>query len=182
VSTTAVDQSTDQDGQHRKIIARRTRELAELCEQNSRRLRQKAGTWRIIGVSTSLIAAGLAASAGATGLSDVLSKEAIAYLAISSAVLTAINSGLGATSTAETEQKAAHDFFELQTDADDWRELRLAGESTPDAVGKLDAFVKRRNEILAVTAASIYYLTKRDARDVGGASSGNAQEGARSSG
>jgi hypothetical protein len=146
----------------RQLISTRVRELAVLAGHNARGLRKKAKVWRRVGMWASLVAVGLAAAAGATGLSDVLSKELVAYLAIASAVLTAINSGLGATSTAEAEQKAAFDFFVLQSDADMWRELHLPSEPIPDAKKKLEELLKQRNEALELSAAASYYLAKRD--------------------
>lgn len=147
-----------------EIISQRAAELAQLAQHNAQELRRNAKRWRLLGVAFSLGAAGLAATAGATGLSDVLSKEFIAYLAIGAAVVTAINSGLGATSTAEAEQKAALDFFELETSTNNWRELRLPDESVDSASEKLESLIKQLNEALGLTAAAAYYLAKRDKR------------------
>jgi len=159
--------STTPEDEARERIAERLRDLADLSKVNAHRLLAKARLWRVVGVLLGLLAASLAAGAGATGLSESLSKETIAYLALASAVITALNSGLGASATAEVEQKAALAFRTLQDDVDTWRELHLPAAPQTEAVAKLDGFLARRNETLALTTACSYYIGRRDGRKLG---------------
>jgi hypothetical protein len=152
------------DDATRSKVAKRLTDLVALSKHNAVLLVKKARTWRVIGVALGLVAAGLAAAAGATGLAETLSKESVAYLALASAVVTALNSGLGAIGTAEVEQKAALEFRKLEDDADLWQELHLPTTASADAIAKLEEFVKRRNDILATTTACAYYLARRDGR------------------
>jgi hypothetical protein len=138
-------------------IRERITTLVHLANYNAHKLERKARRWRAVAVAFSLAAATLAAAAGATGLSETLSKETIAYLALAAAVCTALNAALGAPAMSEIEQKATAEFAALASEAANWRDLELPHATREQAVAKLEGFDKRSNEVLRLTTACEYF-------------------------
>jgi hypothetical protein len=146
----------------KRFIRVRLIELDDNCVENISLLLPKARRWRRVAVTLSVSAAALAAAAGATGLSSALSKSDIGLIALASAVVAAINLGLGAGTVADDEQKAVRTLISLRSEVDSWLNLNLGSASVGDAVAKFNEFVSRLNEALALTLASNYFAGRQD--------------------
>jgi hypothetical protein len=136
--------------------------LERCCALNIDLLLPKARRWRVLATSLNVLAAALAAGAGATGLSDALTKGEIGLLALASAIVAAVNLGLGAGKVADDERRAVGALITLRAEVDSWAHLDLENVSISDAATKLNGFTSRLNDALALTLASRYVLGRQD--------------------
>lgn len=93
------------------------------------------------------LAAALAGVAGVGGLSEVLSVRWAGFIAILSAVASAIAASLGAPKTKERAAIAANSFRALQQDVRIFLKIDLPGLSDGDARERLQSLVDRLQEL-----------------------------------
>jgi hypothetical protein len=144
------------------FIFDRLSQVDVVCFENIELLVPKARRWRRVAVGLTVLAAALAAAAGATGLSDALTKTEIGLLGLASAIVAAVNLGLGAGAVAEDEQKAVQALITLRADVDSWVNLDLEDATVADARIKYTGFIARLHAALSLTYASKYLIGRRD--------------------
>jgi hypothetical protein len=157
----------DADAGRRDEIRKELERIEESAISSAQTQFSSSKQWRAINLALGTIAAALAAIAGAAGLTDVLSIDNAAIVALASAALTAVMTTLNASQRADQSQSSANAYLALAGDARVVRTVDLPYVPVDEARARLDELAGRRNaisETAPVAAFLAYRLGQRNLR------------------